>query len=219
MRPPPATPPAGEATAPPAGSLYIDPTEAGNDAATGTVTAPLRTIAKALTLALLPPYGRPKAPRVLVLRKGTHYLLDTLQITPALSGLRIRAYPAESPIISGGTPLQLTFQPAQQGDPFRRGRDGDGDGDRDGRDDDGDADGDGDASAHTTAWWASGSANIMVAELPSNIPHRVWTELFVQDGSDNPLNIDNLGSGEGCGARVSTENYTQGCHWFARLFV
>lgn len=45
------------------------------------------------------------APLTIALRGGTHYLRQTLKLSPADSGLRIRAYPSETAVLSGGVPL------------------------------------------------------------------------------------------------------------------
>lgn len=68
----------------PATALYVSP--AGNDAAAGSVTAPLRTVAAALKKAT--------AGRTIILRAGTYH--ESLTIPTSLPGLTIQAYPHEA---------------------------------------------------------------------------------------------------------------------------
>ena len=95
--------PTGGKIPPPAGALFVDGVK-GNDAAAGTEAAPLKTVERAAELSL-----SVDSPTI-VLRAGVHYLAATLEITPAHSGLSIRAYPGESATLSGGTPLSLQFR-------------------------------------------------------------------------------------------------------------
>lgn len=81
-------------------TLYVDYT-AGSDSGAGTVSSPLKTISAALALSRATPN-----PASIILRNGTHYLLETLTLTPIDSGISFSAYPGESPVVSGAFPLK-----------------------------------------------------------------------------------------------------------------
>ena len=88
-------------------ALFVDGIK-GSDAAIGTEAAPLKTVGRAVQLST----GHGRAGTVIMLRAGTHFLAETLEITPTHSGLSIRAFPDESATLSGGTPLSLQFRTA-----------------------------------------------------------------------------------------------------------
>ena len=75
----------------------------GNDKNLGSVKSPFKTIQYAIDFVV-----ENKKPTV-VLRGGDHFLEETIQIHPKHSGLSLLAYPGETPIISGGIPLKVTF--------------------------------------------------------------------------------------------------------------
>ena len=106
---PPAPPPPPAAT--PSVALFVDFAR-GDDSAAGTVSSPLKTVAKALAAA-----GVRKPVGAIVLRAGVHFLESTLQLTPAHSDLLITAYcsgsaPCEEVWLSGGIPLPTaTWKP------------------------------------------------------------------------------------------------------------
>ena len=72
------------AYAAPAGALFVSPS--GNDQATGTVSAPLRTVTAAINKAA--------AGKTIVLRAGTYH--EAITIPAAKTGLSIQAYPREA---------------------------------------------------------------------------------------------------------------------------
>ena len=82
-------------------SIYVDFVK-GSDTNDGSVTAPLKTVAAAVTMARTS--GTP-AQTAIVLRNGTHFLADTITLGVADSGLSFSAFPGETPIISGALPL------------------------------------------------------------------------------------------------------------------
>jgi hypothetical protein len=87
--------------------LFVDPT-AGSDASKlGAMESPLRTVQEALNrAAIIEP-----TPAV-VLREGTHYIADSLLLTPAHSNLHMLGYPGETATISGGIVLtNLDWKP------------------------------------------------------------------------------------------------------------
>jgi hypothetical protein len=86
-------------------ALFVDPLR-GYDAGLGHREAPLRTIQEALDRVA----GRNDS--VIVLREGSHYLGETLQIGPRHSGLTLIAFPGERPIVSGGKRLNVTWRQA-----------------------------------------------------------------------------------------------------------
>ena len=82
-------------------SWFVSPS--GSDAAAGTESAPFATIARAITASRASGGGG-----TVVLRAGTHYLLDTLALGVADSGLTLQAFPGEDAWVSGGIPLAGT---------------------------------------------------------------------------------------------------------------
>merc|ERR1719183_2495884 len=81
-------------------AVYVD-AEIGQDSNAGTEKAPLKTVAAAVAKA---PKGN------VVLREGTHFLESTLQLGSENSGLTISAYPGETPVVSGGKKLEVTWE-------------------------------------------------------------------------------------------------------------
>ena len=90
----------------------------GSDANPGTLEQPFATLQRAQQAVR---QTRGRAPVTVYLRKGTHYLSDTLVFTAADSGTQTapvvyRAYQDEPAVISGGTPLTgLTWIPYRDG--------------------------------------------------------------------------------------------------------
>jgi hypothetical protein len=80
-------------------SLFVSSVN-GSDAAPGTLTQPLRTVAKGVAAMRA---GGPR--RCLLLRAGTFFLPETLVLDASSSGLTIAAVPGETVVISGGEPL------------------------------------------------------------------------------------------------------------------
>ena len=78
-------------------SIYVSPS--GDDGATGSKTAPVKTLAVAAALAV-----KTHASSV-VLRGGKYFLSATLELGPQHSGISWMAYPGERPVVSGGVPL------------------------------------------------------------------------------------------------------------------
>ena len=90
-------------------TVYVDATR-GSDVNAGTEAKPVQTIAHALLLARAAA-GPPAA--TIILRAGTHFLAETVDLTPTDSGLTIKAYTGEDAAISGGVPLRdLTWSRA-----------------------------------------------------------------------------------------------------------
>ncbi len=82
-------------------SIYVDFVK-GSDTNGGSITAPLKTVAAAVTMSRTS--GTP-AQTAIVLRNGTHFLADTITLGLADSGLSFSAFPGETPIVSGAQPL------------------------------------------------------------------------------------------------------------------
>ena len=98
-----------------AAELHISP--AGNDNAPGTAAQPLATLAAAREAAR-PFAGR--EPVTIILHGGTYYLPGTFQLTSADSGtaqfpVTYTAAPGETPVLSGGLKLNLTWTPLSNG--------------------------------------------------------------------------------------------------------
>ncbi len=90
--------------------IHVSPT--GNDAASGSATAPLATLAAARDKADQAKAGN--QPVTILLHGGTYYLTAPLVIGPANSGtatapIIYAAYPGDKPIISGGIKLPDTL--------------------------------------------------------------------------------------------------------------
>jgi len=88
----------------PANGIFVAPRSRSRlspfSSADGSINNPLRSIHAALDVA-----ARTHPTPPIVLREGTHYLEDTLMITPMHSNLTIKAYPGEQPVVSGGVEL------------------------------------------------------------------------------------------------------------------
>jgi hypothetical protein len=85
-------------------AIYVAPD--GNDlTSSGThPSSPLRSLKLAVDRAI-------STGSAVVLRGGTHYLEDTLHLSPQHSGLTITAYPGEQPVVSGGKKLDVVWKP------------------------------------------------------------------------------------------------------------
>src|ERR1039457_1253602 len=81
----------------------------GADDAPGTLAHPLRSLDRAIAL------SRSLGRSTILLRAGTHELAQPLHITAANAPLRIANYAHEEAILSGGTRLQLAWQPYRDG--------------------------------------------------------------------------------------------------------
>jgi hypothetical protein len=78
----------------------------GNDAAVGSVDAPLRSLPAATERAL------GTASRMVVLRgTANHFLQEQLVLTPRHSNLTIVSYPGENAVVSGGVELKVSWAP------------------------------------------------------------------------------------------------------------
>ncbi|MCD2421909.1 right-handed parallel beta-helix repeat-containing protein [Niabella pedocola] len=85
----------------------------GNDQSAGTLSAPFRTLQKALSVA-----AAGKSAATILLRGGTYYLDKTVIIDAArfnAAALAITAYNNEQVTISAGRPLQLRWEPYRDG--------------------------------------------------------------------------------------------------------
>jgi hypothetical protein len=100
-------------------SFYVSPK--GSDANPGTQEKPFATPAKAQAeVRALIAQGLPAGGVMVLLREGTYYLPQTLVFTPADSGtekapVTYAAYPGETPVLSGGARLALTWAPFRDG--------------------------------------------------------------------------------------------------------
>ncbi len=97
----------------PPASLFVAPD--GNDTASGTAAQPIATLARAQALAR--EARRDGRAVVVTIRGGTYYLPATLEFTAADSGTAEtpaiwRAAHGETPVLSGGTRLALTWRPS-----------------------------------------------------------------------------------------------------------
>ncbi len=91
--------------------LFVSPS--GNDANQGTPARPLGTLQAAQTKART---GLQQGEAVTVwLRAGTYYLDKTLVLEPEDSGLKIRAYKNEHPVISGGFQIHPEWTSYREG--------------------------------------------------------------------------------------------------------
>ena len=100
----------------PAGAVFVAPQGGVDDdgarhhgaAAAGSEARPFATIQFALDACS----DRGAACSAVVLRGGTHFLKETIVVTPRHSHTRLMAYPGEAPVVSGGTPLtNLQWKP------------------------------------------------------------------------------------------------------------
>ena len=83
-------------------TIYVDATH-GKDSNDGTFTTPLHTLAAAVTLSRTQKTTTQRT--TIALRKGIHYLTETLLLAPQDSHLTIQNYPDETVEISGAVPL------------------------------------------------------------------------------------------------------------------
>jgi hypothetical protein len=95
--------------------LFVD--AAGDDNASGTLEQPLGTLHKAVALCRSAPPGEM---RTIHLRGGTHYLPETIALTPPDGGasggpLTIRSYGDEKATLSGGRRLECAWKPFRDG--------------------------------------------------------------------------------------------------------
>eukprot|EP00475_Leptophrys_vorax_P015850 TRINITY_DN2221_c0_g1_i2.p1 TRINITY_DN2221_c0_g1~~TRINITY_DN2221_c0_g1_i2.p1 ORF type:complete len:721 (-),score=206.27 TRINITY_DN2221_c0_g1_i2:490-2652(-) len=97
----------------PQDSIYVDFNHGSDDAGTGSIDSPLKTLQSALDLSreMRGAGGRRsrrglRAKITIFLREGIHYLNDTIKLAPADSNLTIQAYPGEEAWISGGLVLK-----------------------------------------------------------------------------------------------------------------
>ena len=98
-----------------AADIFVSPN--GKDTNPGTLAAPLQTL-QAAQMAARKVAGR--EPVTVNLKEGVYYLPDTLVLTAEDSGSKAapvlwQAASGETPVISGGTPLQLTWKPYKDG--------------------------------------------------------------------------------------------------------
>lgn len=93
-------------------SIYVDYIN-GNDANSGSLSDPLKTIFAAVQVARVQ-HGSSGStvPVSIILRSGTHVLNSTIELTPQDSFTSFQAYPGESPIVTGAQPLpKLVWTP------------------------------------------------------------------------------------------------------------
>eukprot|EP00750_Incisomonas_marina_P029589 INCI7199.2.p1 GENE.INCI7199.2~~INCI7199.2.p1 ORF type:complete len:934 (-),score=146.71 INCI7199.2:719-3520(-) len=93
----------------PAGSVFVAPTGGADEAkapGAGTAKRPFATIQFAVDTCA----DRNECSSV-VLRGGTHYLDATIVLTPRHSHMHLMAFPGESPVVSGGTKLEVDWKP------------------------------------------------------------------------------------------------------------
>ncbi|MEZ5040208.1 MAG: PDZ domain-containing protein [Saprospiraceae bacterium] len=98
--------------------LYLSPN--GNDQNPGTIDAPLHSLKKAMELVKAAKQERPESAMVILLREGTYYLQETIEITSLHSGtakapLQIKAFPGEKVILSGAKALKLDWEQMEGG--------------------------------------------------------------------------------------------------------
>jgi len=84
-----------------ADALFVDPVH-GKDSNPGTETDPLKSVSVAIAHA---------SSGSVVLRDGVHALEAPLLLGSKHSGLTIMAYPGETPVVSGGKALDVTWEP------------------------------------------------------------------------------------------------------------
>jgi hypothetical protein len=88
--------------------VYVDPSKGADKGSSGAIGSPFKTIAAAVAAAR----KAAAPPATVVLRGGTHWLSETLVLTPADSGLSLRSYSGENVTVSGGVPLSsLEWKP------------------------------------------------------------------------------------------------------------
>lgn len=90
--------------------LYVSPT--GNDRNSGTEEKPLATFAKAQTIAR----QLSKSEKVeVIFLKGTYYLAQTIQLTPADNNIIYKSAEEGGAVLSGGSLLKLTWKAYKKG--------------------------------------------------------------------------------------------------------
>ena len=102
-------------------ALYVDYAKGDDASGAGTLEQPLRTIAAAVAKAA----GTKDA--TVLLRGGTHYTPQTVEIGPEHSGLTIQNYAGERAVVSGAVPLSIpasAWTPHKIGSGPRAGRRG-----------------------------------------------------------------------------------------------
>lgn len=87
-----------------ASTFYVD-ANSGSDTNSGAMNSPFKTIEKAITAARAAGQGS-----TIVLRKGTYYLTDTIQLTTQDKGLTIQNYNDEEVWISGGKVITPSWE-------------------------------------------------------------------------------------------------------------
>lgn len=86
----------------PAGTLYVDP-KSGSDGNAGSESAPFKTLQVAL--------DKVTSHGTIALRGGTHFLDATIELGAKHSGIAMRAYPGEKPVVSGGKLVSVQWEP------------------------------------------------------------------------------------------------------------
>eukprot|EP01048_Picozoa_sp_COSAG05_P011407 COSAG05_NODE_1072_length_5963_cov_9.550477_5_plen_418_part_00 len=94
-------PPSSSDSPPPVDAVYADAEQGSDSTGTGTRSKPFASIQKAVNVAATKPAGS----RHVVLRNGTFYLSQTVQIPHAAHGLVIEGMAGEAAWVSGGTKL------------------------------------------------------------------------------------------------------------------
>jgi len=90
-----------------AAEIHVSPT--GDDGNSGTAERPLRTFAAAQQAA------RKMNAQTVLFHAGTYYLPEPIVITPEDSGTTYAAAPGETVVLSGGSKLDLQWQPFRDG--------------------------------------------------------------------------------------------------------
>ena len=105
--------------------IFVDPTAKGSDDGDGSIQKPFASIQKALSVARVQRAAATAAaaaaasaaaasapePRTLLLRAGTFFLTEPIELTPADSLIAIQNYRGEDVSISGGVLLDPSWQP------------------------------------------------------------------------------------------------------------
>eukprot|EP01060_Flectonema_neradi_P033223 TRINITY_DN550_c0_g1_i1.p1 TRINITY_DN550_c0_g1~~TRINITY_DN550_c0_g1_i1.p1 ORF type:complete len:848 (+),score=215.29 TRINITY_DN550_c0_g1_i1:43-2586(+) len=87
----------------PSAAFYVD-YEKGSDSNDGSQSRPFKTVGKAVTA------SRSSSTKTILLRKGIHFLPDTINLSQEDSGLTIQNYNGEEAWMSGGVELQTNWQ-------------------------------------------------------------------------------------------------------------
>lgn len=91
-------------------TIYVSPT--GNDKNTGTIEKPLATFSKAQMLAR----QLSKSEKVeVIFLKGTYYLTQTIQLTPADNNISYKSAETGGAVLSGGSLLKLAWKAYKKG--------------------------------------------------------------------------------------------------------